>query len=206
MTTSESRLRDAEHQSATFVVAATSEAFNDRMTALHGALVDNFGEASVHLTREAHAGLLFAHAVPRQEGEPHYALESRIQLARPLALNAMKQIVQNGLDIQLGNPDVVGSSIIVPVSNPTHVDGMRRLFGTIARTPEIEQPTTDAIEPITLNSALSPEYLDQIGRFMKQGLLLQPIKAPFRSLQLWEAGNGSKSPAKIVDEIAIKVE
>lgn len=188
--------------SASFVVVATSEQFNDRVAAMHEAIVDNFGRDSVTFAPGFHTGLHFANVTTAEGGEHYYELEERIRRSRPLAVHAMRELIKTDFRIELDRPEAVGSNIMMPVLNEEHLSIMRRFFVDMAQVGGIAQPTTSSIESIILSSFLSDEELQQITHFTENQLLIQPIKQPFSSFQLWESSTDIRRPSKIVDTIS----
>lgn len=206
MTSSQELFRSAEHPSGSFVIAATTQQFNDRASAMNEVIFENFGKGSAHLADGAHAGIHFANVAIVEQDEYNYAFDERLIATRPFALNAMKQVIQEGLDIELTQPNVIGNSIAVKVLETKRINVMRRFFSSVARVPEMEQPTAGTIDLIDLSGAVSNDEQSRIASFIKNVVKLQPIRPPFSTLQLWEISSGKIKSAQIIDEIPFKIQ
>lgn len=206
MTSSQELFRLAEHSSGSFVIAATTQQFNDRVSAMHELIFENFGKGSAHLVDGAHAGIHFANVTIVEQDEYNYAFDERLIATRPFALNAMKQVIQEGLDIELTLPDVIENSIAVKVLETERINVMRQLFRSVARVPEMEQPTADTIDLIDLGDSLPNDEQSRLASFIKNVVKLQPIRAPFSTLQLWEISSGKIKSAQIVGEVSFKIQ
>jgi len=206
MTSSQELFRSAEHSSGSFVIAATTQQFNDRVSAMNEVIFENFWKGSAHLADGAHAGIHFSNVIMAEPSEYNYAFDEHLIATRPFALNAMKQVVQQGLDMELTQPDVIGNSIAVKVLETERINVMRRFFGSVARVPEMEQPTADTIDLIDLSDSVPNDEQSRLASFIKNVVKLQPIRAPFSTLQLWEISSGKIKSAQIVGEVSFKIQ